>query len=337
VTPTVVASLPTDIHFIRCSGKNAYRNVLSLIDSNRFRDSRGSYNGANGVPPQCGVDVEPDLPTNQGNLDVVFQDTECSDNVGFGLQIAHSNSHVRVSNIVANGNGQGAVNHAGGSCVLDGGFFKDYRSGITFGVVTSTVDAGKTEFRHLKFENCVINHQDHPLVLTRGNGTQPQYVRDVSAHTCAGTVVRLNADRNYASDVKATRLASTSAAIIVTGAHCAVQGVELDHASGADRSILVTGADVVIDGVNLLNPGVLNAGAIEFASGALRGTAQNISIKQGRSIPRGQIGVKFNEIPLVCANISAHSVGTDYTNANVVQFVAGASGAKVANIRPSGP
>lgn len=337
VTPNTLATLPTDIRLIHCSGKNAYRNNLSLINSVRFRDYYGIYNDANGTNPEAGVDCEPDVNTTQGNQDARFYGTQCSGNVGQGFSNALSNSHCFLFNVVANDNDDGGIQNAGGTMYIDGAHCEDYTSTVSLGVVTSSVDAVVSDFRNLTFENVVLNTQSKACVYVSGTGTNVMKVSGVSAHDVQAGLVYC-AVRAHVSDVKATKFASTDGPCVsLATAKSVLDGLTVQHTAGGDRSVNVTASDCIVRNVTLQNPGASSGGTIgviEFAAGALRGTAEGINIRQDTSIPSGQQALKFTETPLSIRNVTAYSAGTDYTSTNVLMMVAGSGGAPIDNVRP---
>ena len=341
VTPNTLGTLPTDIHFINCSATNAYRNNLSLINSNRFRDDNGLYTAATGTSPQAGIDCEPDVNTTQGNQGAVFNGTECSRNVGQGFSNALSNSHVKLFNIIANGNGDGGVQNAGGSMLLDGFSGSDYTDTLDAGVVTSTIDAVFSVFKNMSFSNITATGTKSCVQVGGGTAGNTQVVDGITAENVdcallvAPGIVR-------ASNIFATNYTfSGSAAIQLNNYRSTLTNVNIQQSAAGDAavsSIDVTGADCVVDGVILMNPGATSGGtmgAVNFLAGAVRGTLRNVSITQLTAIPTGQRAVKFVEIPLVIENVSARSAGTNYTATTVMELVAGAAGAAIRNISPS--
>jgi len=340
-TPNTLGTLPTDIHFINCSATNAYRNNLSLINSNRFRDDNGLYTAATGTSPQAGVDCEPNVNTTQGNQGAVFNGTECSRNVGQGFSNALSNSHVKLFNIIANGNGDGGVQNAGGSMLLDGFSGSDYTDTIDFGVVVSTIDAVFSVFKNMFFSNITATGTKSCVQVGGGTAGNTQVVDGITAENvdCA-LLVGVGLVR--ASNIIATNYTfSDSAAIQLNSYRSTLTNVNIQQQAPGEAtvsSIDVIGADCVVDGVILMNPGATSGGtmgAVNFLAGAVRGTLRNVSITQLTAIPAGQRAVKFIEVPLVIENVSARSAGTNYTATTVMELVAGASGAAVRNISPS--
>jgi hypothetical protein len=343
VTPNTLDTLPTDIHFISCSATNAYRNNLSVINSNRFRDDNGLYTAASGTAPQAGVDCEPDSNTTQGNQNAIFNGTECSRNAGQGFNNAHSNSHVKLFNIIANGNGDGGVQNAGGSMLLDGFSGSGYTDTIDFGVVVSTIDAVFSVFKNMHFSDITATGFKSCVQVGGGNAGNTQVVDGITAEgvDCA---LLIGVGIVRASNIFATNYQfSDSPAIQLNEYRSTLTNVNIQQNASGDAvssSITVNNADCVVDGVTLMNPGATSGGtigAITFAANAVRGTLRNVSITQLGAIPAGQRAVKFVEIPLVIENISARSAGTDYTATTVMELVAGRAGAKIANIRPTLP
>jgi hypothetical protein len=343
VTPNTLGTLPTDIHFINCSATNAYRNNLSLINSNRFRDDNGLYTAATGTSPQAGVDCEPNVNTTQGNQNAVFNGTECSRNVGQGFNNTQSNSHVTLFNIIANGNGDGGVQNAGGSMLLDGFSGSGYTDTIDFGVVVSTIDAIHSVFKNMHFSDITATGFKSCVQVGGGNAGNTQVVDGITAEgvDCA---LLIGVGLVRASNIFATNYQfSGSPAIQLNEYRSTLTNVNIQqNATGdaATSSITVNNADCVVDGVTLMNPGATSGGtigAISFAANAVRGTLRNVSITQLSAIPAGQRAIKFVEIPLLIENVSARSAGTDYTTTTIMELVAGRTGAKIANIRPTLP
>ena len=341
VTPTTLATLPTDIHLINCSATNAYRGNLSLINSVRFRDFNGVYTAATGTAPQHGIDCEPDSSGDQGNQDARFYNTSVRDNVGFGFNNSGTNSEVRIYDMVSNSNGVAGIQNAGLYMEINGASFDGYTDTITTGVAISTIDAGTTIFNNLVFNDIVLTSTKACVVTGGGSGgNDHQIVNGISGHDIDAPVFRA-VSKTQVSNISMNEVKAGGAAqIILAGDESVLRGVTLRQAATGDAatsSVSVIGDDCVVDGVNLINPGATSGGtigAVTFETNADRGTCRNVSITQLVGIPAGQIGVKFVEPPLIAENISCRSAGTDYTGANVMSFTAGTTGARLSNINP---
>ena len=340
-TPNTLGTLPTDIHFTNCSATNAYRNNLSLINSNRFRDDNGLYTAATGISPQAGVDCEPNVNTTQGNQDAVFNGTEASRNTGPGFTNSLSNSVCYLFGVIANANGTVGIQNAGGYMAVDGASLFSYTNTITTGVVVSTIDAVISIFKNLVFSNIVATGTKACVNLGGGFAGNHQILDGLTADN-AQAVLLYGAGLVRASNIIATNYAFTgSAAIQLTQYRSTLTNVNIQQtntAAATAASVEIIGADCVVDGVILMNPGATSGGtmgAVNFLADAVRGTLRNVSITQLTAIPAGQRAVKFIEVPLVIENVSARSAGTNYTATTVMELVAGASGAAVRNISPS--
>ena len=340
-TPNTLGTLPTDIHFTNCSATNAYRNNLSLINSNRFRDDNGLYTAATGTSPQAGVDCEPNVNTTQGNQGTVFNGTEASRNTGPGFTNSLSNSACYLFGVIANANGTVGIQNAGGYMAVDGASLYSYTNTITTGVVVSTIDAVISIFKNLVFSNIVATGTKACVNLGGGTAGNTQILDGLTVDN-AQAVLLYGTGIVRASNIIATNYAFTgSAAIQLTQYRSTLTNVNIQQtntAAATAASVEIIGADCVVDGVILMNPGATSGGtmgAVNFLAGAVRGTLRNVSITQLTAIPAGQRAVKFVEVPLVIENVSARSAGTNYTATTVMELVAGASGAAVRNISPS--
>lgn len=336
-TPNTLSSLPTDIHFINCEANNAYRNNVTLVNSVRFRDYHGVYKDANGTAPEDGIDVEPDVNTTQGNQDVQLRGTECTGNDGYGISASLSNSAVRAFDIIANSNTKGAILHAAGTFSLDGFHGNSYTTATVAGVITASIDATRTDFRNMSFENIVLNDVNKACVVVIGDSTELQKVQNISGVNIEGGLLYIGQSA-YATNIGAVKFHPTAGPAVTVAANSSVvTNVAVQHTAGSDRSISVTGDDVVIDGVTITNPGATSGGTmgvIEWGAGADRGSLRNVTIRQNNAIPANQVAVMFDQPPLVVDEIDAWATGGNYTAATVLSLTNGSANSLISNVRP---
>ncbi|CAD6524720.1 hypothetical protein [Paraburkholderia metrosideri] len=163
-SPNVLAALPTDIVFRDCRASNAYRNNVSVINSNRFRDYDGVYADANGTLPMAGIDFEPNDPRNLGNIDVQCFRTQCNNNKGPGFQVDGGNTHAVLHNVVAKGNGFGGIVGAWGYLRIDGVTLDDYGANIRRGIIDAFYKSGETHVSNVVARHCNTGSDSKPII-----------------------------------------------------------------------------------------------------------------------------------------------------------------------------
>ncbi|WP_201641784.1 hypothetical protein [Paraburkholderia metrosideri] len=153
-SPDTLAALPTDIAFRSCTANNAYRNNLTLINSNRFRDYDGVYTNANGTLPMAGADFEPNDSRDLGNIDVQCFGTQCNNNTGPGFQVDGQNTHVILNNVVADANAFGGIVGSWGYLEIEGITLENYGSSVRRGIIDAFDNSGQTIINNVVARNC---------------------------------------------------------------------------------------------------------------------------------------------------------------------------------------
>ena len=162
--PNMLASLPTDIVFRDCRASSAYRNNVSVINSNRFRDYDGIYTNANGTLPMAGIDFEPNDRRNLGNIDVQCFRTQCNNNHGPGFQVDGANTHAVLHDVAARGNGFGAIVGAWGYLRIEGVTLDDYGANIRRGIIDAFYKSGETHLNNVVARRCNTGSDSKPII-----------------------------------------------------------------------------------------------------------------------------------------------------------------------------
>jgi hypothetical protein len=335
-TGGTAATYPTDILFLDCIADNAYRNNMSIVASLRCTVRGGRYVNATGTSPQGGIDAEPDASITSGNIDLLIQDVELSDNVGYGLNIARSggsvlNTRVTLRNIRGEGNTGGLIAI---SCV-DGldvdGVFCGPHSASTRGLVD--IQNGSVEnvtLRNLNFNGVTINATDRWLLyLFAANGRV--VVDGFRAYDCPDLPCILSSVVTSITNVELSDVPDL--AINLTGDNCIVRGLVCHTATG--RVIYTTGDNTVLEDLLLIDCLVASSNSITVDTGGTFPVLRNITIRQTSSIPASAIGILLNEDPAVVQNVLCKSAGTDFTALNAISFAGGNTGSFIDGCSPS--
>jgi hypothetical protein len=188
--PRMLSALPTDIEFRDCRARNAFRNNVSVINSNRFREINGIYNGANGTPPMAGIDFEPNGPNDLGNIDVQCYGTRCDNNKGAGFQVTGRNTSAALHDVAASANGDGAVIGQWGYLRIDGITVENYGSSIRRGIIDAYYMSGETHISRVRARNCNPGSNSKPIIFVHPTNTGPVTIDDVatiySTHAVVG-------------------------------------------------------------------------------------------------------------------------------------------------------
>lgn len=83
------ATFSKRLHFIRCGAYNCNRQGMSIINSKDVVVEDSWFHKTNGLDPQAGIDIEPNVGSAvPGNSNVVIKGCSFTQNAGFGLQIS---------------------------------------------------------------------------------------------------------------------------------------------------------------------------------------------------------------------------------------------------------
>jgi hypothetical protein len=331
-TPWDLASLPIDIQLFNCSANNSYRNNLSVINTNRFRDYCGIYTAAGGTAPQAGIDFEPNAAGNFGNLDARIYGTRVDNNAGPGFQVTGSNTTVRMYGVKASNNGEAAVEGAWGYLEVNGIELDLVGAGITGGVINAGIKSGETHLDGVVATNITTGSDLNPLIYIDSTNTGPFSIGTVRAKGCnapllnAGatvTVGELNAvgvNQNFVALIKGNAAANSIIGKLI--------GI------GIKGGLYSSAPNLEVIDVTMINP--TTAGQVLwFDAGATNAVLRGALIHQDSAIPAGQNGVYFNSAPRYVDRIICRCLGgTDYTAANAVVFAGGVAGAEIGRITP---
>jgi lysophospholipase L1-like esterase len=333
-TPNTLATLPTDIEFHECGATNAYRNCMSLINTNRFRDFGGTYNGATGTAPQSGIDVEPngDLGTgDNGNIDARFYGTTTNNNVGIGFQGWLKNNEIKAFDLTSSFNGGGAVGGYWGTLELRGLIAEGYTSSVARGIVDVGDQAGRTFIDDVNLINCLTGSDAKPGIYTHATSLGPTSIRNVRAIGCNMTTVQAN-NKLIMDGLDVDGGTAGYALVVNSGA--AKSQVSKIRGRGVGLGFYVNAADVSVSDVRLDNPtgtAVLNL----FDTSATRPSLSDYEVSQTTAIPAGQIGVRFNTVPARVTGVLGRCGGTAWTESQLCVFNAGTTGSLLSAISPS--
>jgi len=97
---------------------NSRRNNLSIIGGDEITLSASSFNNANGTPPQCGIDIEPDVAGQTSRGIFIRADVTISGNKGSGLSVFNNFQNQPSMNLVIDGSFSG--NNVAGIDIISG-------------------------------------------------------------------------------------------------------------------------------------------------------------------------------------------------------------------------
>ena len=349
-TQTVLSSLPTDIDFYACRANNAYRNGLSVINSNRFRDHFGIYTGSTGTAPMVGVDCEPNMVTGDlGNIGTKFYGTVCSTNSGGGLQVAQSAndatligcdlssntgyglvgymSTVKVcGGTVFDGNTQGAIGGTFAYLTADGIIVQNHGTTTVNGVINVLTGTIEAHISNVDSRNNNTASASLPLINVQSAGTGFIGVSiDSVTHANSSCSILNTSARVHLTNLKqsGTTPASTYPVLLQGGAsYSTVKGL---HASGTNALIYCNAGNVNIDEITATNPTSTSIVAY-FDSGATGVKVTNSRVQQTGSAVANQAPWYFAKPPALVDNIDY--VGP-YFGATAINFSGGLSGSYV--------
>jgi hypothetical protein len=334
--PTNSATFPTDIRFIDCQANNGFRNNMSLINTVRFRDYAGFYNGANGTDPQDGIDLEPNgtqADGNLGNINPEFHGTTTNNNNGLGIQIyLDSNTGAKFYDITAKNNPSGAFGCAGGDFEIRGFTVEDHYWDTDRGVIDIGPNTG----------NVLITN-----VVSKNNNTEDPTNKPLIYVDAAVTgLVAIDGVMHSDSDCPVL-IAEAGVQLQNVESHNQSLGYIAELHAGTDLSLIknvvgrnslrglyVNAPDVVVSNVRLTSPRD-NAPLLLFDTGALRASLDGYDVYQDSAVPAGQIGARFINAPARVTNVIGRSGGTAWTAAQLLSYAGGTTGSLIANISPS--
>lgn len=333
--PTSLATFPTDIELHECGAKNAFRNNQSLINTVRFRDFNGVYNGAIGTAPEDGVDCEPNgaiADGNLGNIDAEFHNTTCDGNNGLGFQIVqNSNKRIKFFDITARANASGAFGTLGGEFEIRGITVEDHGGNTDRGVIDLGAFTGNAVIQGVTSQNnLTLDSANLPLIYVDPGVVGLVTIDGVKSIGCDCPVLIANAPVTL-KNVESRGQTSGYVAELRTGANASVVSNVLGV--GPQNVLYINAPDVAVSKVTVENP-VDGSTQVWFDTGALRGSLDGYDIFQSSAVPAGQVGVRFETAPARATNIAGRSAGTAWTAAQLTVFAGGTVGSILANIAP---
>jgi hypothetical protein len=335
-TVSVLADLPTDIWTIHCQMTNSFRNNLSVVNSNRFRDYYGVYTSANGTAPQAGIDVEANnaagVNGDLGNIDARFYGTQAYNNTGYDLSFT-VNSTVRAFDIMTHGGAAGGVIIGTANYVEINGITVDtYTNTATAGVILVTGGAGETHIESVRANNITTASQSMPVIQVNAGAVGPVTIRDVRGSSCDCPLVLSNLAGAVIEDLKQNG-ANAGYMAIITGAGTVIKRMV---GVGVPAAIYCDAANCEVSDVTLMNP-TATSQLFYFDTGATYAVVRDITLIQQTSIPGGQVGLYFAEPPAFVGDIATNVAGAAWTSAEAYTFVNGYTGATMGTARPALP
>jgi hypothetical protein len=337
-----LSTYPTDITLRNCSADNSWRNGISAIASNRLVIEGGRYSNSNGGGPEDGIDIEPDLGFTYGNKEVNIINVDLSGNAGWGLAMAGTagstpNVNPVVSGLYGTGNGLGFLLIAN----ANNGTFSDIAVGphdaatIVRGVIDIQAGSADISIDNVTFDRitatggsvyCIYQASGYNGVLSITNVT-------ATSISCAALFL---ADISVIDNMIINTCTDTKECVSIYGAGTVIRNFTGIGITG--NPIGVNANDVELDGITIRDYGASASAGIVYGATALRGIVRNASVFQSTAIPAGTFGIRYDtNPPRELSNFSARSAGTDYTSANVVGLVNGATleGALLSAITPN--
>jgi hypothetical protein len=335
-----LSTYPTDITLRNCSADNSWRNGISAIASNRLVIEGGRYSNSNGGGPEDGIDIEPDSVFIHGNKEVNIINVDLSGNAGWGLAMAGTaaitpNVNPVVSGLYGTGNALGFLLIAN----ANNGTFSDIAVGphstTTRGVIDIQQGSADISIDNVTFDRitatggsvyCIYQASGYNGVLSITNVT-------ATSISCAALFL---ADISVIDSMIINSCTDTKECVSIQGAGTVIRNFTGISITG--NPIGVNANDVELDGITIRDYGASASAGIVYGATALRGIVRNASVFQSTAIPAGTFGIRYNtNPPRELSNFSARSAGTDYTSANVVGLVNGATleGALLSAITPN--
>lgn len=335
-----LSTFPTDITFDRaCSGFNAYRNCMSVINSVRCKIS-GRYHGANGTDPQDGIDIETGTGTFAGNYDIRIEDVDTYDNTGWGLSVGReagstaTNQRPVLRNIRGTNNAKGFVRLDSAYHPEVDGLYCGAHSTADRGVVDLTATAVvNPSLRNLRFRDITVTGATKTCLYVHGSVSGRVELRDVRINGADCFAMLINKEVDM-TDVQVIDVSVDPAVQVLssTAAYSTLKNITIDTCTG--RGLYIDAADVEVDGLTLIDCASTTASGF-WATNALLPVVRNVNVLQRTSIPVGQKALHFATAPRSVQNCTAKSGSTDYTTANIFNFAGGLVGSSVSDCTPS--
>jgi lysophospholipase L1-like esterase len=335
-TVTDSSTFPTDIKLYDCGANNGFRNNMSLINTLRFRDYGGVYNGANGTDPQDGVDCEPNgdaASGNLGNIEAEFRGTTCNGNLGLGFQVfLDSNTRLKFIDCSAKANPSGAFGAFGGDFEIRGFNIEDHYWDTDRGVIDIAGTTGRTIISGITSRGNTTEDLEKPLIYIDSTVVGPVIVDGVKVDGSDCPVV-ISYGRAVVQNIETNGQTQGYVAKFY-GAAAANSVLRNVIARAGALGIYTSAPNMTIDDVKLENPtGTTNLSVIDTA--AVKASVNNYEVYQSGNVPAGQVGIRFVTAPARATNILGRNSGaTPWTAAQLAVFAGGFVGSLIDNIAP---
>jgi hypothetical protein len=334
---SVLADLPTDIQLINCYGTQAYRNSISVVNSNRFRVYGGQFTYSNGTLPMAGIDVEANnsagVNGDLGNVDCRLYNMECFGNSGYDFSFT-VNSTVRAFNIMGHGGTSGAVIVGNANYVEINGITLDsYTNSMPYGVIAVIAGAGETHINDVTATNITSGSFNQSVITVNAGATGPVTIKNVRATASTTALVYSSAPGVTIEGLNQSGANGTYMALI-TGAQTIVKGVT---GVGVQSGLYCNAANISVSDVTLMNPTLTGAALLDFDTAATYAVVRGVTLIQQTALPSGQIGLSFAEAPAFVGDIITNTAGAAWTAAEAYNFAGGYTGATMGTARPALP
>lgn len=329
--PSNLASYPTDITLEDCEGLNNFRNNMSPIGSVGLKVVRGRYNNAIGLPPQAGIDVEPNIEDIHGNIDIELIDVETAGNSGYGTSLGGF--------FPASGKIRGLRSYGNKGCALklatvDDIDVIDTNAGDMSVLDRGVIDVG-AEAKNVRIRGVHVND----ITATAGSDRSAVYihagavnvsVKDVGAESCSvPTLISYSPDA-ILRGIETQDCTATASAVLIgaTGSKSIATKLSSRRTTGPSFECIAPNCDV--SDIYAEDSASTVASARIWSAG---NTVRGIKVHQTSGVvPAGANAVR---VEAVQAELSSVTATGGYTAANTIfgtadKFV----GTKISNISP---
>lgn len=330
-TPSSLASYPTDITLEDCEGLNNFRNNMSSVGSVRLKIIRGRYNDAVGIPPQAGIDVEPNIEDIHGNVDINIIDVETTGNGGYGTSLGGF--------FPASGTIRGLRSYGNKGCALkliavDDIEVIDTKAGDMSVLDRGVIDVG-AEAKNVRIKGVHVkgitaaSDSDRSAVYTHASAENVS-VKDVSAENCSVPTLVSYSPSAILKDIDTQDCTATKPAVSIgtQGVDSIIDGVSSRRTAGVAFECAAPNCD--ISDLYLEDSASTTASARIWSAG---NTVRGVRVHQTSGIvPAGTSALRIDAVQ---AELSSVTATGGYTDANTIfgtanKFV----GTKLSNISP---
>ena len=309
----------TNLKIIDCYGDGCYRNNVSIIDSEGLRVIGGRYDNADGTLPKAGIDLEDN--GGYGNKNFIIDGPKFEGNQGCGLVITGVTGCADgiVRNISFKENELCAMKVGKSSNVsFDGIDVFAHTGAITRGII-DVIAAGSESvtLKDINFYEANPTGTGKSCLYTHSNNTSVD-IDGVSIFGTNATGLLINHPNAKITNVT-VRDSTINAPINVASARADIKNItQINCAVGS----IVSRSDSTVDGFTSVDC----AGNFSLWMIGSSPVILNAITQQTVSIPAGSKAYVFSSPPKMLSNINAKSAGTDYTSANIFDFLSGSAG-----------